>query len=69
MDSTPSIDATELPDRSQEEQILVGTRISPGLAMGTAWVAGDILECSAQALRINSEQIEAEMEQIRARFF
>ncbi len=68
MDSTLSIDATELPDRSQEEQSLVGTRISPGLAMGTAWVAGDILECSAQALRINSEQIEAEMERIREAF-
>ncbi len=37
--------------------------------MGTAWVAGDILECSTQALRINSEQIEAEMEQIRGAFF
>ncbi len=36
--------------------------------MGTAWVAGDILECSAQALRISSEQIEAEMERIRSAF-
>lgn len=36
--------------------------------MGTAWVAGDILECSAQALRISSEQIEGEMERIRGAF-
>jgi phosphotransferase system enzyme I (PtsI) len=68
VDSRPSIDATELPDRSQEERSLVGTRISPGLAMGTAWVAGDILECSAQALRISPEQIEAEMERICGAF-
>ena len=33
--------------------------------MGTAWVAGDILECSGQAVRIGSEQIEAEMQRIR----
>ena len=33
--------------------------------MGTAWVAGDILESSAQAIHIGSEQIEAEMERIR----
>lgn len=36
--------------------------------MGAAWVAGDILECSAQALKISSEQIEAEMERIRSAF-
>jgi phosphoenolpyruvate-protein phosphotransferase len=33
--------------------------------MGRAWVAGDILECSAQAVRIPPEQIDAEMERIR----
>jgi len=32
--------------------------------MGTAWVAGDILECSAQAIGIGPEQIGAEMERI-----
>jgi phosphoenolpyruvate-protein phosphotransferase len=31
-------------------------------------VAGDILECSAQALKIGSEQIEAEMDRIRGAF-
>jgi phosphoenolpyruvate-protein kinase (PTS system EI component) len=31
-------------------------------------VSGDILECSAQALKINSEQIEAEMARIRGAF-
>ena len=55
-------DVTELP---RPEQSLSGTRISPGLAMGAAWVAGDILECSAQAIHIGSERIEAEMERIR----
>jgi phosphoenolpyruvate-protein phosphotransferase len=33
--------------------------------MGRAWVAGDILECSTQAVRIRPEQIGAEMERIR----
>ena len=36
--------------------------------MGTAWVAGDILDCCAQALKINPDQIEAEMERIRGAF-
>jgi phosphoenolpyruvate-protein phosphotransferase len=68
VDFQPSIDATALQDRSREERSLVGTRISPGLAMGRAWIAGDILEFSPPALRISSEQIEAEMERIRAAF-
>jgi phosphoenolpyruvate-protein phosphotransferase len=32
--------------------------------MGSAWVAGDILECSAQTIRIGPEQIGAEMDRI-----
>jgi phosphoenolpyruvate-protein phosphotransferase (PTS system enzyme I) len=63
-----SINASELQDQSREERTLVGTRIAPGLAMGTAWVAGDILECSAKALTINSEQIEPELERIHGAF-
>jgi phosphotransferase system enzyme I (PtsI) len=60
-----AISPTGVPALSRQEQSLNGTRISPGLAMGTAWVAGDILECSGQAVRIGSEQIEAEMLRIR----
>ena len=68
MDSPSALSSTELPDRPREERSLLGSRISPGLAIGTAWVAGDILECSAQALKINSEQIETEMDRIRGAF-
>ena len=68
MDSPSALSSTELPDRPREERSLLGSRISPGLAIGTAWVAGDILECSAQALKISSEQIEAEMDRIRGAF-
>ncbi|HET7239184.1 MAG TPA: phosphoenolpyruvate-utilizing N-terminal domain-containing protein, partial [Terrimicrobiaceae bacterium] len=68
MEAQPLIDATEPPDGPREERNLVGARISPGLAMGTAWVAGDILDCCAQALKISPDQIEAEMERIRGAF-
>jgi phosphoenolpyruvate-protein phosphotransferase len=68
MDSQLAISATDVPELSRPEQSLFGTRISPGLAMGTAWIAGDILECSAQAVRIGSEQIGAELERIRRAF-
>ena len=46
------------------EKSLCGTRISPGLAMGTAWVAGDILDCSAQTVRIGPEQVGQELGRI-----
>ena len=65
VDSQLAISPSDVAELSRPEQSLWGTRISPGLAIGTAWVAGDILECSAQAIRIGSEQIEAEMERIR----
>jgi phosphoenolpyruvate-protein phosphotransferase len=68
VDSPSAINSTESQDRPREERSLLGSRISPGLAIGTAWVSGDILECSAQALKINSEQIEAEMARIRGAF-
>ena len=45
-----------------------GTRISPGLASGTVWVAGDILDCSAEPHRIEPHQVDAEMERIRRAF-
>jgi phosphotransferase system enzyme I (PtsI) len=63
VDSQLAISGANVSER--EEKSLSGTRISPGLAMGRAWVAGDILECSAQAVRIPPEQIDAEMERIR----
>jgi phosphoenolpyruvate-protein phosphotransferase len=68
VDSPSAINSTESQDRPREERSLLGSRISPGLAIGTAWVSRDILECSAQALKINSEQIEAEMARIRGAF-
>ena len=63
MDSQLAISGANVSER--EEKSLSGRRISPGLGMGRAWVAGDILECSAQAVRIPPEQIDAEMERIR----
>ena len=68
MDSELAINANGIPELSRREQSLSGTRISPGLAMGTAWVAGDILECSGQAIRIGPEQIDAEMDRVRTAF-
>jgi phosphotransferase system enzyme I (PtsI) len=65
VDSQLTISEANLPELAREEKSLSGTRISPGLAMGRAWVAGDILECSTQAVRIRPEQIGAEMERIR----
>jgi phosphoenolpyruvate-protein phosphotransferase len=50
------------------ELSLKGTRISPGLASGTIWLAGDILDCSAEIHRIEPHQVEAEMERIRRAF-
>jgi len=50
------------------ELSLKGIRIAPGLASGTVWLAGDILDCSAQAQRIEPHQIDAEMERIRQAF-
>jgi phosphoenolpyruvate-protein phosphotransferase len=50
------------------ELSLRGTRISPGLASGTVWLAGDILDCSAEIHRIEPHQVESEMERIRWAF-
>jgi phosphoenolpyruvate-protein phosphotransferase len=47
---------------------LKGTRISPGLASGTVWVAGDILDRTAETHRIEPHQVDAEMERIRRAF-
>jgi len=50
------------------ELVFKGTRISPGLASGTVWVSGDILDCGAEPYRIEPDQVEAEMERIRRAF-
>jgi phosphoenolpyruvate-protein phosphotransferase len=60
--------ATGAAELTGDEKSLYGSRISPGLAMGMAWVAGDILDCSAQTPRIEPEQIASEMERIRQAF-
>jgi phosphoenolpyruvate-protein phosphotransferase len=65
VDSQLANGATSAAERAGEERNLSGTRISPGLAMGMAWVAGDILDCSAQTGGIVPEQIGLELERIR----
>ena len=65
MSSQPAASVSSLPQSSRTELSLRGTRISPGLASGTVWVVGDILDCSAETYRIEPHQIEAEMERIR----
>ena len=57
-----------MPQSPRTELSLKGTRISPGLAGGTVWVAGDILDCSAETHRIEPHQVEAEMERVRRAF-
>ena len=68
MNSQPAASASSLPQSSRTELSLKGTRISPGLASGTVWVSGDILDCSAQTHRIELHQVDAEMERIRRAF-
>src|SRR5215468_2706113 len=68
MNSQPAASASRRPQLSQRELTLSGTRISPGLASGTVWVAGDILDVSAEPHRIEPHQVDAEMERIRRAF-
>src|SRR5437667_12563204 len=68
MNSQPTDNASSLPRLSRAELSLSGTRISPGLGSGTAWVAGDILDCSAEAHRIEPHQADAELERVRRAF-
>ena len=60
--------SSSLPQSSRTELSLKGTRISPGLASGTVWVAGDILDCSAEMHRIEPHDVDAEMERVRRAF-
>jgi len=68
MNSQPAASASGLPRSSRTELSLKGTRIAPGLASGTVWVAGDILDCSAETRRIEPHQVDAEMERVRRAF-
>jgi phosphoenolpyruvate-protein phosphotransferase len=68
MNSQPTASVSSLPQLSRAELSLNGSRISPGLASGIAWVAGDILDCSAEAHRIEPHQVDAEMERVRRAF-
>jgi phosphoenolpyruvate-protein phosphotransferase len=68
MNSQPTASVSSLPPVTRAELSLRGIRISPGLASGTAWVAGDILDCSAQVHRIEPYQVDAEMERVRRAF-
>ena len=68
MNSPPAIGANSLAQSSRPELSLKGIRIAPGLASGTVWLAGDILDCSAEAQRIEPHQVDAEMERIRRAF-
>ena len=64
----PAASTSSLPQSSHTERSLKGTRISPGLASGTVWVAGDILDCSAEMHRIEPHQVDGEMERVRRAF-
>src|ERR671930_2775586 len=68
MNSQLPASTSSLPQSLRVELSLRGTRISPGLASGTVWVAGDILDCSAETYRIEPQQVQAEMERIRRAF-
>ena len=68
MNSQPAASASSLRQSSPTELSLKGTRISPGLASGTVWVAGDLLDCSAEMYRIEPRQVEAVLERIRRAF-
>jgi phosphoenolpyruvate-protein phosphotransferase len=54
------------PDRSEAR--LTGLRISPGLGMGKAWLASDLLSPSAQGRRIQQHEVEHELGRIRTSF-
>ena len=65
MNSQPTAGASSLPQPSRTELSLKATRISAGLASGRVWVAGDLLDRSAETQRIEPRQVDAEMERVR----
>ena len=65
MNSQPTAGASSLPQSSRTELSLKAIRISAGLASGRVWVAGDLLDRSAETQRIEPRQVDAEMERVR----
>lgn len=65
MNSQPTAGASSSPPSSRTELSLKATRISAGLASGRVWVAGDLLDRSAETQRIEPRQVDAEMERVR----
>src|SRR5258707_5778981 len=65
MNSHSTDSASSLPQPSRTELILKATGISAGLASGRVWVAGDLLDRSAETHRIEPHQVAAEMERVR----
>src|SRR4029453_2011195 len=65
MNSQPTASASSLPQPSRTELSLKATRISAGLASGRGWVAGDLLDRSAETQRIEPPQVGGEMERVR----
>jgi phosphoenolpyruvate-protein phosphotransferase (PTS system enzyme I) len=65
MNSQPTAGASSSPPSSRTELSLKATRISAGLASGRVWVAGDLLDRSAETQRIEPHQVAAEMERVR----
>src|SRR6266576_2837501 len=68
MNSQPTASASSLPQPSRNELSIKATRISAGLASGRVWVAGDMLDWSAETHRIEPHQVDGEMERIRGAF-
>ncbi len=68
MNARPTAGESNLLQPLRTELTLKGTRISPGLASGTVWVASDLLDGSVETQRIEPHQVDAEMERIRWAF-
>ena len=56
------------PKSDGAEVTLTGVRIAPGLAIGSAWVVGDRLECRGDAHPITPPEVEREWRRIRVAF-
>jgi hypothetical protein len=54
--------------RERAGSTLTGLRISPGLAMGKAWIAADVLKAGADVKRIQPDEIPRELSRIQAAF-
>jgi phosphoenolpyruvate-protein phosphotransferase len=54
--------------RERFETTLTGLEISPGLGMGRAWIAGDVLKSGVDDRRIESREIEQELGRMHTAF-